>query len=336
MKRRLWLSGLIVAFLGLGMSQVQAQEILPRAGNDRLPPPVPEGNNSSPARNGYGPGQGANNFPNTGSNWARPDSSQAEGRADQPTIGPGISSWLAYPRCNCCGPVGDNGPIATEAYARTGVSVPFGPGVLAPHLTPGFWMQAGGRSLFFDPPATAAWVVDLGLSTVWYGPDHPTFVTLHHIPGQMVTNPGTPFQSTTTINLPDFSFRTGALNQSFLNISLGRECYLWGTGSCTTGCVGPNWRVGWDAGGRWGTAKLSIGERVPLPDNELTPLRHKVDVVGGFFVALHSDLEVPLGCSILFAGFRAEYGYIWSDILQSQNNADIQSVNFLFNIGLRY
>jgi hypothetical protein len=59
-------------------------------------------------------------------------------------------------------------------------------------------------------------------------------------------------------------------------------------------------------------------------------------VVGGLFLSLHSDVEVPCGCCIFQAGVRAEYGYIWSDILQRHNDTDLESINLLFNAGLRF
>ena len=51
---------------------------------------------------------------------------------------------------------------------------------------------------------------------------------------------------------------------------------------------------------------------------------------------LHSDLEIPCSCCIIFAGIRGEYGYVWSDVLQRQNNSDIQTINLLFTLGTRF
>ena len=56
----------------------------------------------------------------------------------------------------------------------------------------------------------------------------------------------------------------------------------------------------------------------------------------GVFLAVHSDLEIPCGCCIFQAGLRSEYGYTWADILQRQNNSDVQDINLLFNLGLRF
>jgi hypothetical protein len=59
-------------------------------------------------------------------------------------------------------------------------------------------------------------------------------------------------------------------------------------------------------------------------------------VIGGVWVALHSLLEVPWGCGWFVAGFRAEWGYTWSDILQSLNNSDLQTINLLGSVGYRF
>ena len=46
--------------------------------------------------------------------------------------------------------------------------------------------------------------------------------------------------------------------------------------------------------------------------------------LGGVTFALHGDVEMPTGCCVLFVGGRVEYGAIWSDILQRQNDTDTQ------------
>ncbi len=334
MKLRNCLAGWIVAFLGLGVAAAQEPVLRPPgAEDDRLPPPLPQSNNSVPSRNGFGPGpanNAANNRPN-GYSGAPGNGSAPEDLSGPPPIGPGLSSWLSYPRCGCCGPVGGHGPVMNEVYVRGGVSMPFGGG-LAGHLSPGPWVQFGGRTLLFDPQALDAWTIDLGLSTTWYGPDQQEFVTFRNI---IATQPSIFGGAPTVVALPTYQAKPSVLNQTLLNLSLGRECYLLGSGACTSGCTGPTWRAGWDIGGRYGTARLSFSEREALPANQTT-FRHLTDVVGGFFFAVHSDLEIPTGCCILFAGIRAEYGVVFSDILQPQNNADVQSINLLLNFGLRF
>jgi hypothetical protein len=126
-------------------------------------------------------------------------------------------------------------------------------------------------------------------------------------------------------NEPDIILRSPvairALNRTFVNLSTGFEYYLVGD----AGGSGPSWRWGMDLGGRWGSAKA-----------EFFTIRHRTDVVGSLFVALHSDLEIPCGCCSFVFGGRVEWDYSWSDILQEQNNADMQDILLLANVGVRF
>jgi hypothetical protein len=130
--------------------------------------------------------------------------------------------------------------------------------------------------------------------------------------------------STTPISevVPALSASVASLNQTFMNLAVGREWYIVGNADCGDHW---NWRVGADLGGRWGTCKLEL--------NEIT---HRTDVIGGLFIAGHSDIEVPCGCAVLQFGIRTEYGYTWTDVLQSQNPGDFQSFSLLFNLGVRF
>jgi hypothetical protein len=47
-------------------------------------------------------------------------------------------------------------------------------------------------------------------------------------------------------------------------------------------------------------------------------------------------VSFPCGCGWFVAGFRAEWGYVWSDILQRQNNSDLILINLLGSIGYRF
>jgi hypothetical protein len=111
------------------------------------------------------------------------------------------------------------------------------------------------------------------------------------------------------------------LNRTFFNLGGGREYYLFGApqGDSWT------WRAGFDAGGRYGSAKLELHE-----------IRHRTDTIAGIFIALHSDVEIPYGCITLFAGVRLEWDYTWMDILQHQNNSDLQDINLILNTGFRF
>ena len=112
------------------------------------------------------------------------------------------------------------------------------------------------------------------------------------------------------------------LNRTFFDVGAGKEWYLWGAANST----GPMFRIGLDGGGRWGSAMAEFNE-----------IRHRTDVIGGVWAAGHADFEIPCGgCCIFQAGLRVEYGYTWSDILQIQNKSDVQDINILFNVGLRF
>ncbi len=229
----------------------------------------------------------------------------------------GISSWLAYPRSpSCCGPAGGHGPIFSEAYGRTGVAFALGTGAVGGQMRPGVTIGMGARTLFFNLACDRAWVVDFGVSSVWHNAVSNDQFTL--VNTDRVVNIGGNQQR---FRFASFNVIPDGMNQTYLNVSLGQELYLWGSATCE----GTRCRAGWDLGGRYGSCRYDlIGER------------HRTDTVGGFFVAAHTDIEVPCGCCIVQAGGRVEYGYVWSDVLQSRNYADYQSLNILLTAGLRF
>jgi hypothetical protein len=223
-----------------------------------------------------------------------------------------MSTWITYPRApGCCGPLGMDGPIMSDVYLMVGLSVPIGSGPLANSLETGWTIQGGGRALFFNAPVDAAWVVDLGVGNFQYHASDRT---------RTVTFLNFPILGT---NVPQLNVSPAAFNETYVSLGIGRE--WWMLGSAEACHQAPNWRVGVDAGGRYGSAKLEFNE-----------IRHSTDVVGGFYLAVHSDLELPCGGCIFFAGVRGEYNYTWSDILQRQNDADIQALNLWFNFGARF
>src|SRR5207247_1486983 len=131
-------------------------------------------------------------------------------------------SWITYPRAGCCGPMGRDGPIMVELFTRTGVELPVEGAIFGHVLQPGWVIEGGGRSIFFNADLDRAWDVDLSLSNV-----------------------------------------------------------------------------------------LNRGQ--------------------------HSDVEIPCGgCCSFIAGLRAEWSYNWMDILQVQNDADLQDVDFTVNFGVRF
>jgi hypothetical protein len=84
------------------------------------------------------------------------------------------------------------------------------------------------------------------------------------------------------------------------------------------------WRVGVDAGGRYGASDLTFID-----------LRHRTDTLYGIFTAAHTDFEIPCGCCFLSWGLRVEWASTWDNrVLQFGNN--IQEINVLATFGVRY
>jgi len=216
-----------------------------------------------------------------------------------------LSSWIRGDKYDCCGGCGSSGPIQTELFIRFGPSIPFGNGAVAEALTTGYYLGGGGRALFFDPTMCHAWTVELGLANIY-----------NHAPSNRTETPL--FLAGQTA--PTFVTLEG-LTRTFFDLGVGHEWYVWGS----AGCHGPSWRVGCDGGGRYGTARADLHE-----------IQHRSDVIGGVWAAAHTDLEIPCGCCIFQAGFRVEYGYTWSDILQIQNKSDVQDINILLSMGVRF
>lgn len=302
MKTTLFLSGLTAALLGAGAARGQNWAPPSTSPGGLVVPPV-----QVPQQ--MGPGAPGGGVPNGGANG------NGNGpRSSDDVFVPGRSSWLTYARPKgCCGPVGGDGPIGYQIYLRTGVSFPFG-GFLASQLKPGWVIDGGLRTLFFNTTLDAAWTIDGGISNVNYNSTTRDTAILRDVTQTIAGQ---------QVNIPELIVTPGGLNQTFVNLAFGRELYLWGDSKQAE--VAPTWRVGWDVGGRWGTEKLVLRE-----------IRHRTDTIGGLFGALHTDLEFPCSCCIYHVGARAEYGYVWSDVLQSHNNADLNTINLLITAGVRY
>ena len=93
--------------------------------------------------------------------------------------------------------------------------------------------------------------------------------------------------------------------------------------SPTTLSLAGIWRVCLDAGGRYGSSRGDFFE-----------ITHETDVIGGMYTGLQTDLEIPCRRCVCHFGARVEYGYTWSDMLQRES--DMQDINVLFEIGVRY
>jgi hypothetical protein len=225
-----------------------------------------------------------------------------------------LSSWITYTRADCCGPMGCNGPIGYELFLRSGASLPAEGANFGHTLETGWDIEGGVRSLFFNPAMDRDWSIDVSLSNILNRGQRSDITVPYNL---LLTNPTTNALTTTTIPV---SIRE--LNRTFFNAGLGLDWYLVGT-ACA--CDAPRWRVGLDGGGRLGTAKV-----------EFFQTSHHTDTIGGVYVGLHTDVEVPRGCCTFLAGFRVEWDYTWMDILQIQNNSDLMDVNFLATFGVRY
>ncbi len=247
---------------------------------------------------------------------------QQPSETGQPNPGPAHpSDWILYRRpyaCYC--PIGGDGPIQTELYLRSGLSFLVGnDSVYSETLTDGWVIQGGGRILFFEAEMDRAWALDFSVSNMW---NHGRAQDIH-IPLNIIVPD--PFGAPQGVRV---QFGEGAvpgvtvrdLNRTFFNIAAGRVWYL----NNPTRFDGWKWRVGVDVGGRYGTASAQFHQ-----------IRQRTDVIGGTFVGFHTDLEVPCGGNAVFLyGMRTEWSYTWSDILQV--SSDVQDINLLFNLGIRF
>lgn len=216
----------------------------------------------------------------------------------------GLSDWITY-RHGCgragCFSTGYDPEIQTEIYLRSGLSFPIAGTFFGDVLGVGWMIQGGGKALFFDDAHLRAWFVDLSLANI-----------NNHTTDDSTRRPFVLAGTLTTLR---------EYNRTFVGVGAGRTWYLRGNGLD----AGPNWRVGTDGGGRWGSASARF-----------TNLQHTSDVIGGVYLGLQTDLEVPMNCSecMFLMGLRAEWDYTWSDILSRPS--DLAGFNLLFNVGVRY
>lgn len=297
---RFCLGGLVVTFLGLGLARGQ-NPYSPFSGMNTPDLPTPNTGASGP-----GGGPPAFTGPEQGGASVPPGQTRT------------LSTWILGERApGCCGPLGCNGPIDAEVYLRSGFAFQLDGGVFGHSLDHGWTIEGGARTLFFNPAADRAWVVDLGLSNTFNTAANSDLqVTLFNVRVPNASNQGG------TQVLAQVTGNVHNLNQTFVNMSGGREWYLRGN---ALDCRGTNWRVGFDAGGRYGTARM-----------DFQGITHRTDTLGGLFIAAHSDVEIPCGGCVFQAGIRTEYGYTWSDLLQRQNDGDIQQIQLLFTLGARF
>jgi hypothetical protein len=284
------LGALAVVCLGLGVARAQ-------------PPGTPDGGSLAPmprAMTGSGPSPQFN---------ATVPLTPAPARS--------LSPWIVGTEPDCCGPLGDHTPLKTELYLRSGISVPFGDGQMEKSLTTGWNIDGGWRALCFNDQGNLAWTFALGLLNIHnIDSDNAPPVQLFNVRVSIGQQ---------RVTLPQVTARVDALNRTFVYFGSGLEYYLMGSAHGTRDGGDSTWRVGFDGGGRWGTAKV-----------EFRDLRHLTDTIGGVYLAAHTDYEIPCGCCTYFTGLRLEWDYTWTDILQIQNKADLMGLNVMWSVGVRY
>jgi hypothetical protein len=318
MKNSLGLGVVVAAIVGAGAARAQA----PLFGN----------NAATNAPIATAPAAGLT-FPTNGSAAPGAPAPQRPGGPEQ--VAPGLTDYLTYLRpAGCCGPIGGDGPIGFEIFVRPGVSFPTGGSFLARVLDPGFMIQGGARTLFFTPRHDLAWTIELGITTAWWDVHKDEVAVLRNVTRNIPPGRFTPAVQDV---IPELPVIPSSLNETYVHLALGHEIYVCGDASCAD--PDPKWRLGYDLGGRWGSSKLIVVKQ-RFPEDRGNPnlglFRHLTDVVGGVFVGLHTDIEVPYKCAMIFAGVRTEIAYIWADLLQPQNNTDLMMINLLFNAGIRF
>lgn len=337
--KRIGLSVLMAAVCGLNGLRAQAPApavpTAPAAAPDALPLYTPFGSDGSSP---YDPTTRGGSFASVPSFVSAPAGVTAEGVAldeGNPPPPPPVpiplglprSPYLTYPRSPCCcGAVGTcGGPIGSEVFFRSGFAFLVGNSIFDKYLHTGWDVEGGGRLFLFNRESTAAWTGTMSVSNIFARTGNANQpVTLYRVP--VHTAPPTPsaFPITEIVNIPNLDVTVSSLNMTFVNLGFGREWWL--CGSAYPGAQkGWNWRTGIDGGGRWGSAEVQFNE-----------IQHHTGVVGGMYIALDSDIEHPFRCGIAFAGTRLEYNYIWTHLLQDQNNGNFSSLNILFQVGVRF
>jgi len=248
---------------------------------------------------------------------APPTAGPQSGYPTGTVTGPWVGDRLAG---SCNGPVGANGPITYELYTRTGPSMVVGGGsAFSGAIHTGWMVGGGGRTLFFNNTYDAAWVLDLGVSYFYNPADNERVLNvLPRIRGGAAADPNTPIASTLRL-----------IRRTTFNYSLGREWFLNGP-SYNSAEAFWNQRLGFDIGGRWGSASAHYDTLETVPRYS-----RQQDTVQGVFLAANWNWERPFGGMMLFGGLRTEWGYSWTD-LAPRNDSNIQDVNLLMTLGLRF
>jgi len=217
------------------------------------------------------------------------------------------SPWTGPGGTGCCGPVGGNGPIETELFLRNGFSMLIQGGPLRDGLDGAYTFSSGARSLFYNCAGDAAWTVEYGVDYFYNRGGHAEIE--YGIFG-------------TIVNIREY-------HRAGVHIAGGREWFVF---SPAYQC-GTNYRYGFDTGGRWMYSRLNFNN----PEIVGPSFQRRSDVMGAFFVALHSDMEVPLNnCTTFITGLRAEWAINYTDVLPDYQPKEFQEIIFSWNLGLRF
>lgn len=227
-------------------------------------------------------------------------------------VSPSATDWLNNP-CLCNGPTGKNGPIGSEFFLMTGPTIPFGSSIQAQYVRTGWMVEGGARSLFFNPPADAAWILLVGLSYQYNNGSGSV------APFNYFNEPGLP------VTIRD-------LHRYALTFGGGRDWFLYDREPLGHG--GSNLRLGLETGGRWGGQHVNLNLIVDDPESRGNFLE-RFKVYGAYYLAAHADIEIPKESWVWFAGFRAEWAVNFGDVIPYQNNT-LFDVNLLLTTGFRY
>jgi hypothetical protein len=208
----------------------------------------------------------------------------------------------------------------------TGPNFVTGNAVLTDRLSTGWIVAGGGRTLFFNQAADAAWVIDLGLTYQYNRGNQSDPLDIFRRQANVTnTTTGT---STPQPDILTFTAIRG-IHRTAFNFALGRDWWLYGPGA--VGRASPwNARFGVDLGGRWGSAHADL-----VPIAETNGYFRRQGVFHGIYGSVHAEVERNMGGWVWTSGLRLQYGYDWMNIIPPQAG-DIGNVNLLLNTGVRY
>ncbi len=238
----------------------------------------------------------------------------------------GLSDWIRYQRQCCDGVLSKHTPLYTELYFSGGASFPISSATssFSRELQTGWTMMGGARGLLFNEEMSAAWVFDLHIINIhqYAGARNTAFPLTVFQNGVPVTSGVTPNGNGVGTE-PNFNLED--VNRTMAGLGFGREWYLWNPANFD----GLNGRVGVDGGGRVGSERLNVVDSARSA--------HTVGVCEAIYAAAHCDLEMPCGAVLFNAGFRLEWEYTFSDILQQgRDRSNMQDLTLLFTVGVRY